>query len=146
MKLEQLEKEWMEDCDIDAGNLGSAALDIPKLHSKWYRILMEEKRIMYALSIKKGDLELLLESYYLKTLTAEEIAAAGLPPLSDKKILKPDVMKHVQTNKDMVMLNLKIATQSDKVEFVKDILKQVHGRSFIIKDAIQWAMFQAGSR
>lgn len=146
MKVEDIEREWKQDSVIDETNLGSAALDIPKLHAKWYQMLMEEKRIMYALSIKKDELSILLEGYYTKTLTEEEHKASGLPPFLDKKILRQDVDKHIQTNSEMVKLNLKIATQSDKIEFIKDILKQIHGRSFIIKDAIQWAMFQAGAR
>lgn len=146
MKLEEIEKIWMDDASIDETNLGSAALDIPRLHSKWYKILMEEKRILYALSMKKDELELILEGYYAKTLTQEEMKEFGLPDYLDKKILKPDIPKHIQTNPEMVKVNLKIATQSDKIEFVKDVLKQIHGRSFIIKDAIQWAIFQAGGR
>ena len=146
MKLEEIEKIWMEDASIDETNLGSEALDIPKLHAKWYKILMEETRILYALSMKKDELELILEGYFSKTLSADELKEFGLPDFPDKKILKPDIPKHIQAQPDMVKLNLKIATQSDKLDFIKDVLKQIHGRSFIIKDAIQWAIFQAGGR
>ena len=146
MKLEEIEKLWMVDANIDDSDLGREALNIPQLHAKWYAMLMEEKRIMYAFSIKKDELELILEGYYGKTLTMSELKELGLPDYPDKKILRPDIPKHIQTNPEMVKLNLKIAMQSDKIDFIKDILKQIHGRSFIIKDAIQWVIFQAGGR
>lgn len=146
MKLEMIEKLWVEDADINPGALGAAALEIPRLHAKWYKVLMEEKRILYALSMKKDDLAILLEAYFSKTLTAQELKDANLPDYTDKKILRPDFPKHIQNYPEMVDLNLKIAVQTDKIEFVKDVLKQIHGRSFIIKDAIAWAMFEAGAR
>lgn len=146
MKLEEIEKIWLDDSVIDETDLGRAALDIPKLHAKWYAILMREKQLLYGLSIKKDELELLLEAYYGKTLTQEELDQFDLPEYSDKKILRPDIPKHIASNEKMIKINLQIASQTDKIEFVKDVLKQIHGRSFIIKDAIQWVLFQAGAR
>lgn len=144
MKLEDIEKIWVEDSHISPTDLGGEALKIPKLHSKWYSILLDEKKRLYALSIKKDELEIILEGYYLKTLTDEELKEYNLPPMPDKRILRTDVSKHINTNERMIRINLQIAQQSDKINFITDVLKQIHGRSFIIKDAIQWAIFQAG--
>lgn len=145
MKIEEIEAEWAKDAVIKSTDLGSEALNIPRLHSKWYGILLNEKRIFHGLTVRKDELTILLEGYFGKTLTLEELKEAGLPDYSDKKILKPDIPKHIATHSEMIKLNLKIAVQSDKIEFLKDIIKTIHGRSFLIKDAIEFQKFQAGS-
>lgn len=126
MKLEDIEKLWAHDCGLDENDLASEALRIPKLHSKYYEIMLAEKRNLYILQQKKQELETVLEGYFLKTLTTEERIAAGLPDFSDKKILKNDVHKHIDAYPDMVQLNLKIGIQFDKIEFLKDINKMIH--------------------
>lgn len=145
MKIDDIEKEWAKDAEIKDTDLGGEALKIPRLHSKWYGILLNEQRIMHGFIVKKDELSLLLESYFAKTLTLEELKENNLPVYGDKKVLRPDIPKHVATYPDIVQLNLKMALQSDKIAFLKDILKCIHGRSFLIKDAIEFAKFQAGS-
>jgi hypothetical protein len=145
MKIEDIESEWSKDAKISETNLGGEALKIPRLHSKWYSMMLNEKKILYSISIRKEELAIILEAYFAKTLTMEELKQHDLPPSSDKKILRQDIPKHIANYPAMVTLNLKIALQSDKIEFMKDILKHIHGRSFIIKDAIAWAQFSNGS-
>lgn len=143
MKIEQIEKLWLEDCSIDRTDLGAEALKIPSLHQKWYQIYMQEKLLLSQLKAKIEETELLLEGFFMKTLTVEELHENNLT-YSDKKYLKPDLPKHISTHSKMVELKLKLAVQTEKCEFLKDIIKTIHGRSFIIKDAIQWAIFSAG--
>lgn len=145
MKLDDIEKLWAIDSVLDENDLASEALRIPKLHSKYYQILLAEKRNLYVLQQKKQELEIVLEGYFLKTLTTEERIAAGLPDFLDKKILKNDVQKHIDMYPDMVQVNLKIGIQFDKIDFLKDINKMIHNRSFIIKDAISWHQYTLGT-
>lgn len=144
MKLDDIEKLWVDDSQINETDLATEALRIPKLHSKYYRILLDEKRNLYILEQKRLELSTVLEGYYLRTLTNEERIAHGLPEFLDKKILKTDIQKHIDLHPDMIQLNLKIGIQYDKIEFLKDINKMIHGRSFIIKDAISWYQFTNG--
>lgn len=146
MKLDEIEKLWSADSIIDETNLASASLEIPKLHSKYYQILLNEKRSLYLLIEKKERLSVLLEGYFLKTMTTQERIDAGLPDFLDKKILRTDVKNHIDRYPDIVQLNLKIGIQNDKVDFLKDIIKSLHNRSFIIKDAISWILFTNGER
>ena len=144
MKLEDIEKEWSVDSIINNEDLSRASLDIPKLHSKYYNILLAEKKMLYVLSEKKAILEDQLEGWFLKTMTAEERIEAGLPDFPNKKYLKSDVDRHIARYPDIVQLNLKIGIQLDKIDFVKDIIKSIHNRSFVIKDAISWILFTNG--
>jgi hypothetical protein len=145
VKIEEIEKMWMEDAEISPTDLGTESLKIPKLHSKWYSCLLNEKRIFHSQLIRKDELAMLLESYFLKTLTSEELKSNNLPEYSDKKILRTDIQKHIDCYPDMIQLNLKIAMQGDKIDFIKDILKTIHARSFVIREAVEFAKMQAGS-
>ena len=144
MKLEDIEKDWAEDCIVNQEDLGKAAMEIPKLHSKYYGYLLNEKRLLYILQEKKEELAIVLENYFLKTMTTEERLAAGLPDFLDKKILKSDVDRHIDRWPEIIQLNLKIAIQQDKIDFLKDINKMIHNRSFVVKDAISWILFTNG--
>lgn len=144
MKLEDIEKMWALDSVIDSTDLGRCSLDIPKLHAKYYQILLAEKRNLYVLTEKKESLEGILESYFLKTMTTQERIEANLPDFLDKKVLKTEVDKYISRWPEIIQLNLKIAIQLDKIEFLKDINKMIHNRSFTIKDAISWLQYTAG--
>lgn len=144
MKIDAIELLWQEDSVIDRKDLGAEALKIPMLHSKWYKIYMEEKLLLSQIKAKIEEFEIVLESYFLKTMTVEELKLYNLT-YSDKKILRQDVSKNIATYPEMIELKLKCAVQIEKCEFIKDILKMIHGRSFILKDAIEWCKFTAGT-
>lgn len=144
MKLEDIETLWASDAIIDKSDLAAASLITPKLHSKYYKLLMAEKRNMYILAERKDKLHYLLESYFLKTMTTEERLAAGLPDFTDKRILRNEVDKHINRWPEMIQLKIKLGVQNDKIDFLKDIIKSIHNRSFIIKDAINFLMFSRG--
>lgn len=144
MKLEDIEKLWASDAILNREDLAAEALGIPKLHSKYYKIMLEEKRSLYILAEQRDRLNHNLEAYFLKTMTNEEREEAGLPDFTDKRILRNEVDKHIDRWPEMIQLKIKIGIQQDKIDFCKDILKQVHNRSFIIKDAINFMMFTRG--
>lgn len=142
MKLEDIELEWQKDAEIGS-DLAKEALKIPQLHGKWYGILLNEKRQLLALKTKLERLQFDLDGYYAKTLTQSELDELGWV-LSDKKYLRQDIPKAIASDQRYIDMNCRISMQSDKVEFVKDIIKTIHGRSFIIRDAIEYAKFTVG--
>lgn len=144
MRLDDIEKMWAQDALIDKTDLATESLITPKLHSKYYKLLMEEKRNMYILAERRDKLQYILEAYFLKTMTTEERIEAGLPEFSDKRILRNEVDKHINRWPEMIQLKIKLGVQSDKIDFLKDIIKSIHNRSFIIKDAINFLMFSRG--
>lgn len=143
MKLEELELLWCEDSIINDKDLATESLKIPKLHQKWYGIYIQEKLLLQKIKIKIEELEILLDGYYSKTLTPEELNTLGIP-YTDKKVLKPDIPRAINTHSKMVDLKLKHYLQTEKCDYIKDIIKMIHNRSFIIKDAISWKQFAAG--
>lgn len=144
MTLEEIETLWSEDINIEKTRLGDESLKIPKLHAKYYHIYIREKLTLGKMVEDQRELQYILEQFFSKTLTDQELEDYGLV-YGEKKILKPDIPKAVANYKDMVTLNMKILMQKEKVEFLKSILDMVKNRSFQIKDAVSMVMFEHGN-
>ena len=52
---------------------------------------------------------------------------------------------HIDSDKDIITHNLKIAYIKEKVEFVEAIIRTLNIRSYQINNAIQWEKFKVGT-
>lgn len=143
MKIEEILDYWKDDSNIDNTELGGAALNIPKLHHKYYQILINERMILkkYETEFKK----LKLDKYEFFTQGPnEETKSKGwkLPPKG--MILKSDIPVYIDADQDIIDMNLKIALQSEKVGLLEDIIKSINTRNFVLKVALDWQKFING--
>lgn len=145
MLLEEIEKEWAEDVIINPLKLDSESLRIPKLHSKYYKMLVHEKMVLIKLKTKLEEKEYILEQFYNKTLTVEELNQHKLPLIQDKKILRQDIPTVISNRPDVIELKTKLGVQNIKIEFLESILKSIQGRNWNIRDAIEWRKFENGN-
>jgi hypothetical protein len=143
MKLEEISTLWAKDANIDQSAMISAAANVPKLHAKYYQILIDERLLLIKLRQHQEALELILEGFFAKTLTQAELSQHGLV-YGDKKVLRQDMAKHIGVHPKMVEIITKIAVQTEKVKYIEDILKQVHSMNYTIKNIIDMKKFEAG--
>lgn len=59
MKLADIMNEWDKDSKIDEANLATESIGVPRLHSKYLRILTTEKVILNNLIIEKDSYQIL---------------------------------------------------------------------------------------
>ena len=111
---------WAADCKIDESNLGGESKRIPELHNKYYSLYYKE-----ALKVKKLKYDL------------------GWKP-NPRKIIRNDLDKHIQADKEVIRLSLRIDYHSARANFLEDIIKTIHSRNFIIKSMIDILKFQHG--
>lgn len=136
--------EWEKDSKIDQTELGSEALEIPKLHHKYYSFLIKENRI---LDIRKSELKVLeLEKneFYSQGHNEETIKKGWVLPAKGM-LLKTEIPRYVEADPDIINLSLKIGIQKEKVDFIKDILDNIKYRNNSIKNAIEWQKFISGA-
>jgi len=145
MLLEDIEKQWAEDVEINPLKLDSESLKIPKLHAKYYKILVHEKMVLIKLKTKLEEKEHVLEQFYNKTLTIEELNHYNLPLVQDKKVMRQDIPTVIANRPDVIELKTKVGVQHIKIEFLESILKSIQGRNWNIRDAIEWRKFENGS-
>jgi pyrimidine operon attenuation protein/uracil phosphoribosyltransferase len=144
MKLEDLMTLWAADSEIRQENLVAETTRIPRLHATYYKILIEERTLLMSLKARQEELALVLEGYFGKTLTQEELEKWGLT-MTDKRFMKADIGKHVEVHPMMMALKLKIGVQNEKVKFVEDVIKMIHSMNFTIKNCIDMKKFNAGA-
>lgn len=144
MKLDDIFSEWEKDRAVNRAELGYAALEIPKLHSKYWRILIDER-----LRLKKmeEDLQVLrldkTEFYTGNNTERHHEMGWELPPRG--RILKNELPAYLAADKHIIDSNLKIAMQKEKVGALEEIVKVIKQMSFNISSAIQWEKFKAGA-
>lgn len=144
MKFEDIFDEWKTDSEIDKTDLGNESLKIPRLHHKYYMMLVSEKASLKKLDAQMKQLRLSKYEFYSQGHT-EETKKLGweLPPRGI--ILKADIPMYIESDKDIIDLSLKIGMQGEKVEFLESIIKSLHNRNFLIKNAIDFVKFTMGA-
>ena len=135
---------WAEDSKIDRTELGEESIKIPQLHHKYYKMYSLERLNLVKLQeemkiLKKDKIE-----YYTGTMAEEDLKERGWEP-NPLRILKSDIPIHMEADKDFVDLNLKLAYNKEKVEFLEAVVKTLNLRSYQINNAINWEKFKVGS-
>jgi len=144
MKIEEIFTQWEKDSKIDKTELGDEALNIPKLHHKYFQILVSEKLLLRAHESEMKKLK--LDKYeFLTQGPNEETRDKGwkLPPKG--VILKAELPMYIDADPDIIRLSLKIGLQQEKIELLESIIKTIINRGFIIKNAIDWTKFTMGA-
>lgn len=140
---ESILAEWANDSEIDEIELGDAARNNPKLHSKYLSIYFAEKAKLLRLQDQYKRMKKIRFEYWDGRLSVEEIKQRGweVQPL---KILKAEIPMYLDGDEVLGDLSLKVGIQSEKVNVLEMILKQVTNRGFSIKSAIDWEKFRSG--
>jgi len=141
MNLEKIQEMWEKDSRIDPDNLHDESLKIPQLHSKYYTLyntitlLREKARESYA----KVRLE--RYNYYTGKATAEVYAEEPFP----YKVREKDaIQRHLDADDRMNKVDMKIRYYDVMLKFLEEIIRNISGRTYQIKNAIEWNKFQAG--
>lgn len=143
MTLEEINEMWAQDAKINEIDLGNEALKIPKLHNKYYTLFVKEMLRVKKFKAQLKELEMAKHEYYTGTMAEEDLKARGWRPYS-LKIMKSEVSKYIDSDKDVIELSLRIDYFVQVASYLEDIVKQINTRNFIIKSAIDWSKFQSG--
>jgi hypothetical protein len=143
MTIDEIITLWNDDVNIDQTELSSESLKIPKLHNKYYQILINEKLLLKKLEIDFKKLKLEKYEFYTQGPNEEtnkkgwELPAKGI-------ILKSDIPLYMEADEDLCTIILKISYQQEKIECLESIIKSIMNRGYLIKNAIEWQKFTMG--
>ncbi len=144
MKIEEILELWHEDANIDRTELGDAALNIPKLHHKYFSIFTKERMALRKYEADMKQLKLDKYEFYTQG-PSEETKDKGWRLPAKGLILKSDIPVYMDADQDIINLNLKINLQQEKVDLLDSIIKTIINRNFVIRSAIDWAKFTMGA-
>ena len=143
MNITEITELWKTDSQIDRTELGDESLKIPKLHSKYYNLFIQERLLLKKLEGDYKQLYRVKFEYFNGILSEEELEEYNLEPFA-LKVLKSDLPIYIESDKDLQTLQAKIAVQKEKIDFLESIIKSLTNRGFQIKSAIDFMKFQHG--
>lgn len=140
MDINEIQQMWKEDSKIDPDNLHLESIKIPQLHSKYYEIfnnilLLKKKAIE-----DKNKLRLKKYEYYTGKADPEEYKEVYQKKIRDKEHLQ----NCMSADDDISKASLKIEYYETILNYLSDILKMIHNRSFQIKNNIDYQKYISG--
>lgn len=143
MSTDDISEMWAADARIDETNLMGESKKIPELHNKYYSLYYKEALRVKKLRYDYKELELAKREWFDGSMAEEDLKDRGWRPYQ-KKILRNDIDKYLQADKDIIALSLKIDYHSTRANYLEDIVKTIHSRNFVIKNMIDILKFQHG--
>jgi hypothetical protein len=140
---DEINEMWSKDCKIDEANIVGEAKRIPELHSKYYNLFFKEALRVRKLKADMKELEKAKYEYYSGSMCEEDLRERGWKP-NPLKILRNDIDRYMQSDKDVIQLSLKIALHEERANYLENIIRQINNRNFVIKSMIDMIKFQAG--
>jgi len=143
MDIEEILNHWKEDVNIDPTDLTTESLKIPKLHHKYYQILVKERLLLRKYKEDYKSLKLQKHEFYTQG-PSEETVKKGWELPAKGLILKSDVPLYMDADREMTTLSLRIGLQEEKVTTLDSIIDSIMKRSYLINSAIEWQKFTMG--
>ena len=143
LKLEEILALWETDSKVDTIELDKESLKIPSLHNKYLKIYTSENLQLKRMNHDFKEMERNKFEYYSGKMSGEDLKEQGWDQF-DHKLLKQDIPRYLESDRELIKLLLKIDYQKEKVETVKSIMTNINGRSFYINNAITWQKFLNG--
>lgn len=143
MDTNDISTMWAADCVIDETNIAGEARRIPQMHAKYYNLYYREVLRVKKLKAEYTSFAALKREYYDGSMSEDELKRNGWKPFQ-LKVLRNDLDKYIQADKDIIKLSLTIDYHTANANYLEDIIKTIHSRNFIIKSMIDILKFQAG--
>jgi len=88
-------------------------------------------------------LEMDKRNYYDGSMAEEDLREKGWKPFR-LKVIRNDLDKYIQADKEVIKLSLTIDFHTANANYLEDIIKTIHSRNFIVKNMIDILKFQSG--
>jgi len=141
MNLEQLQGMWRSDSKLDDDLHDNDSIAIPQLHMKYM-----EFHNTYSLMKKDRELELkrLLKEKWLYYKGKAPAAMYKEMPFDLKLTAKDEVSMFIEADLDVQKVQYKLDYIEQVLFFLDGVLRMINGRTYHIKNAIEWKRFQSG--
>lgn len=142
MKLDEIKELWAKDCIIDETELSKESLRLPKLHSKYYSIMLEEKSKLIEYENRLNKARKYAWMKYKGYLSREELN--GVEPFQIELSKKDDVNLFIDADEEIIKYNSLVRYAKLKVEFLDSVLRQIGSMQFTIKNSIDFIKIMSG--
>jgi hypothetical protein len=141
-KLEELLEMWRQDSIIDRTEPGKALINIPQLHSKYLNILSRHRLLAKEAEFKYNKMKKIKWEYYTGKLDDDQLKHYGWEPF--QFILKSDITTYMDSDEDLNKYTASKMLHNEIVDVCESVLKELHSRTFQLKEFITWERFIQG--
>jgi len=143
MNFDELKNMIKKDLEIDQTALDTESSRTPQIHNKYLVMYMDEKlklrRMENELSVLRRNKWL----YYTGRMSKEELDQFGWEPF-ELNILKNEADQMIESDPDYIKASEKVNFQSERVNYLEDVVKIVNNRQWQIRSIIDWLKFTQG--
>jgi len=143
MTFDELKTMIKEDLKIDETALDRESANTPQLHNKYLTFFMDEKLRLKKLENEQAVLRRNKWLYYTGRMSQEELTNLGWEPF-ELNVLKTEADDLITSDSDWIKLDERVAFQSEKVNYLENIVKIINNRQWQIRAMIDWYKFTQG--
>lgn len=144
MRLDEVQKLWEKDSQIDQANLGAEATRNPQLYSKYLNLLSNSRLLVRKAQGDYLDLRKRKLRYYRGEMTKPELDAYQWKQYLGKTLLKSEMDDVLKMDRDLRVLEDKLEYHTVIQLFLEGVVKSLATRGWEIKSAIEWYKIQQG--
>ena len=141
-KLEELLAMWAKDSVIDRTEPAKELTNIPQLHSKYLNILSRHRLLVKESEFKYNKMKRLKWEYYTGKLDDDQLKQYGWEPFPF--VLKSEITTYFESDEDLNKYLANKIMHEEIVDVCQSILKELHSRTFQLKEFITWERFIQG--
>jgi hypothetical protein len=130
--IEKIQKMWKEDSRINPDDLHNESLKVPELHSKYYEMFTNIMLLKKSAEEEKNITKHKRYEFYTGKANPEEYEDVCQKKIRDKSHL--DLC--LNADEAITKLNLKIEYYNTVLDYLSDIIKMIHSRTYQIKNSI----------
>ena len=139
--LEMMQSMWEKDSKIDIDNLHTESLNIPSLHAKYFNLY--NTIVLLRKNAEQQKRKIRHERHQFYSGKADPDVYID-EPFQKKVRDKNDMERYLNADDKLSKVTLKVEYYDVMLKYLEDILKQIHNRTYQIKNSIEFMRFQSG--
>jgi len=145
IKLEQMIELWKLDSIIDDTKPQNELIRIPILHAKYLEILSEHRIASNKMKFEYSKMKKIRREYYLGNLDKETLDEYNWEQFDLKIGTKGNIEYYLEADDILIKILQKKVYYDECVSIAETILKELHSRTFQLKEFCTHQRFLAGS-
>lgn len=144
--IEELLEMWTEDAKIDQIEAGEELLKIPRLHSKYLRVLAEATAYARKVEREYSKARKIMFEYYSGDLNnPDDLERYGFEEPMQRTIIKQNMPMYLDSDKKLNAILAKKAEAEQIVDACTSIMKELNSRTYQLRAFIDWEKLNRGA-
>jgi hypothetical protein len=145
IKLEKIIELWKIDSQIDESKPHQELINIPILHAKYVEILSQHRLAAQKAKFDHARMKKIRKEYYLGNLDKETLDEYGWDQFELRIGTKSNIDTYLEADDFLIKLLEKKAYYEEAIFICEAIIKELHSRTFQLKEYCTHQRFLQGS-